>query len=70
MGGNVFLSVGIMATAKLDKLSRQQNVEVKTVSVKKRKVRYVSMHLFVCILPNNLQDLMIEQQRTAEKGNY
>lgn len=70
MGGNVFSSVNIMATAKLAKLSRQQTAEVKTVRANKRKVRYVSMHLFACILPSQLQDLMIEQQRTAEKGNY
>lgn len=61
MGGNILLSVGIMATAKLDKLSSQQPAEIKTVSAKKKKVRYVSMHFFVCILPSNSQDLMIEQ---------
>lgn len=70
VGGNVFLSVGIMATAKLDKLSRQLTAEAKTVSAKKSQVRHVSIHLSVSILPSNLQDLMIEQQRSAEKGNY
>jgi len=39
-------------------------LEFETLGAKKRKTRYVSMLLFVCILAilNNLRDRMIEKQ--------